>query len=133
MNENYLVHSPSCSATNIVPNLFVRFCQRLERFERLEPRELFGRWGKNWQRRKKGGPKSLNLEHGTLNLRVRDETGLIFQLRKAKEKSSGALRKIRKPGTTVEISQNSGPTLALRPSRCFDRLCKLRGKLVSGT
>jgi intergrase/recombinase len=96
MNENHLVHIPSCSATNIVPNLFVRFCQRHERFERLELRELFGRWEKNWQRRKKEGPKSLNLEHGTLNMRVRDETGLIFELRKAKDKSSRALRKFRR-------------------------------------
>jgi hypothetical protein len=77
MNENHLVHIPSCSATNTVPNLFGRFCQRRERFERLEPQELFGRWEKNWQRRKKGGPKSLNLEHGTLNMRVSNEAGLI--------------------------------------------------------
>jgi hypothetical protein len=36
MNENHLVHIPSCSATKIIANPFVRFCQRLERLERFE-------------------------------------------------------------------------------------------------
>ena len=101
MNDNHLVHSPSRWVTNIVPNLFGRFCQRRERFERLEPQELFKRWGKNWQQRKKGWPKSLNLEHGPLNMRVRDEAGLIFQRRKASEKNFRALRKFLKSGITV--------------------------------
>jgi hypothetical protein len=35
-------------------------------------------------------------------MRVSDEAGLIFQLRKAKEKSSGASRKFRICGTTVK-------------------------------
>jgi hypothetical protein len=45
---------------------------------------------------KKGRSEIIEPEHGTLNMRVRDETGLIFQLRKAKEKSSRALRKFRR-------------------------------------
>jgi hypothetical protein len=35
------------------------------------------------------------MEHGTLNMRVRDEAGLIFQRRKAKE-NFRALRKFRR-------------------------------------
>jgi hypothetical protein len=95
MNENHLVHTPSRSGTNIVPNPFGRFCQRRERFERLEPQELFGRWGKTGSNKKTDGRNQLNLEHGTFNMRVGDEAGLILQRRKAKE-NFRALRKFRR-------------------------------------
>jgi hypothetical protein len=93
MNENHLVHIPSCSATNIVPNLFVRFCQRHERFERLE------QFKQAWKLRRGTVYRSFEVASDTVERepsRAIDEAGLTFQLRKAKEKSSRALRKFRR-------------------------------------
>jgi len=61
-------------------------------------------------------------------MRVHDETGNIFQYRKAKEKSSGALRKFRESGTTVkqrhgESTRSTFETLHHNP--IFEQLHRL--------